>query len=141
MDRDEEIMTTPGIKGFCAKDCGRPAQVNYYKDGKMTPLCWECFRAGYNAHWRLEPLPVIVEPPTKPPAPPSGPEGPIKRPQITTLYLAAAPVERRPIEVQYDYDNQAWIQEGLYIRCGHPEAMNCDCYGKQHAGERAPSIH
>ena len=37
----------------------------------------------------------------------------------------------------YDYDKQVWIVEGKYQRCGHPEAMNCNCYGKQHAGEIA----
>ena len=31
----------------------------------------------------------------------------------------------------YDYDKQVWIVEGKYQRCGHPEAMNCNCYGKQ----------
>jgi hypothetical protein len=37
----------------------------------------------------------------------------------------------------YDYTNQAWIVEGRYIRCGHPEDMECDCYGRIHAGESA----
>ena len=35
----------------------------------------------------------------------------------------------------YDYDNQAWVQDGLYVRCGHSERMNCGCYGKEHEGE------
>jgi hypothetical protein len=42
---------------------------------------------------------------------------------------------------RYDYDNQAWVVDGLYQTCGHPEAMRCTCYGKLHAGEQAPSIH
>jgi len=29
----------------------------------------------------------------------------------------------------YDYDNQAWYRGGVYIRCGHPESMDCRCYG------------
>ena len=62
-------------------------------------------------------------------------------PIVRKLFIAAVFVDLRPIEVQYDYDNQAWIQDGIYISCAHPESMNCDCYGKQHAGERAPSIH
>ena len=37
----------------------------------------------------------------------------------------------------YDYKNQVWIKDGLYVRCGHPETMNCGCYGKDHAGEKA----
>lgn len=35
----------------------------------------------------------------------------------------------------YDYDNQAWVVDGKYIRCGHPDSMSCGCYGRLHAGE------
>jgi hypothetical protein len=35
----------------------------------------------------------------------------------------------------YDYKNQAWVENGVYIRCGHPESMDCGCYGRLHAGE------
>ena len=37
----------------------------------------------------------------------------------------------------YDYDKQAWVRDGLYVRCGHPETMCCDCYGRKHAGEKS----
>jgi hypothetical protein len=41
----------------------------------------------------------------------------------------------------YDYDNQAWYQNGVYVRCGHPESMGCNCYGKINAGiEVSPFI-
>ena len=36
----------------------------------------------------------------------------------------------------YDYDKQAWYQNGVYVRCGHPESMNCECYGKLHEGQK-----
>jgi hypothetical protein len=36
----------------------------------------------------------------------------------------------------YDYDNQAWYQNGVYVLCGHPASFDCDCYGKLHAGEK-----
>jgi len=36
----------------------------------------------------------------------------------------------------YDYTNQAWYQNGVYVPCGHPDMMACDCYGKVHAGEK-----
>jgi hypothetical protein len=36
----------------------------------------------------------------------------------------------------YDYENQAWYQNGVYVRCGHPESMSCACFGKLHEGER-----
>lgn len=35
----------------------------------------------------------------------------------------------------YDYANQAWIVGGVYVSCGHPESMNCNCFGRIHAGE------
>ena len=36
----------------------------------------------------------------------------------------------------YDYDKQAWYQNGVYVPCGHPESMDCNCYGKAHAGQK-----
>ena len=35
----------------------------------------------------------------------------------------------------YDYQCQAWVKDGRYIQCSHPETMNCECYGKKHQGE------
>lgn len=32
----------------------------------------------------------------------------------------------------YDYVNQAWVIGGLYVDCGHPEDMACNCYGREH---------
>ncbi len=37
----------------------------------------------------------------------------------------------------FDYTNQAWTIDGKYVRCGHPEHMGCQCYGKLHEGETA----
>ena len=37
----------------------------------------------------------------------------------------------------FDYVHQAWTLDGRYVRCGHPQAMYCDCYGKAHQGELA----
>ena len=39
--------------------------------------------------------------------------------------------------IWYDYTHQAWVVNGKYQDCGHPESMNCDCYGRAHAGEVA----
>jgi hypothetical protein len=49
-------------------------------------------------------------------------------------------------EIQFDYDNQAWIIDGIYQSCAHPESMcgpqaNDPCWQRQHAGEKAPNIH
>ena len=55
----------------------------------------------------------------------------------------------------YDYDHQAWVKDGVYKDCGHPQTgeryrdgtepvwtwrtwQGCSCYGRLHAGERAP---
>lgn len=51
----------------------------------------------------------------------------------------------------YDYNNQAYVIDGIYQDCGHAEAgeelaafmglpegrifPGCDCYGRAHAGE------
>lgn len=35
----------------------------------------------------------------------------------------------------FDYEKQAWVVNGRYVRCGHIDP--CDCYGRQHVGERA----
>ena len=35
----------------------------------------------------------------------------------------------------YDYINQAWYRGGVYIRCGHPAAMQCECYGLINEGK------
>ena len=37
----------------------------------------------------------------------------------------------------YDYDNQAWVADGLYVRCGHDQSMVCNCFGRLHEGEKA----
>ena len=37
----------------------------------------------------------------------------------------------------YDYKNQACGPKtaSMYVRCGHPASMNCQCYGRLHQGE------
>jgi len=35
----------------------------------------------------------------------------------------------------YDYTRQAWVSDGVYMRCGHLDSVNCQCYGKKHEGE------
>jgi hypothetical protein len=34
----------------------------------------------------------------------------------------------------FDYDKQAWVVDGKYVRCGHPGAMDCRCFGKRFEG-------
>lgn len=41
--------------------------------------------------------------------------------------------------IYFDYDKQAWVVNGVYQRCGHPEIELCGCYGRHHAGELAVS--
>jgi hypothetical protein len=35
---------------------------------------------------------------------------------------------------QYDYKNQAWMKDGRYLDCSHPDAMDCQCYGRKYEG-------
>jgi hypothetical protein len=42
-------------------------------------------------------------------------------------------------EIRFDYDNQAWIVDGKYVRCGHAESMDCGCFGRRHEGESVPA--
>jgi hypothetical protein len=35
----------------------------------------------------------------------------------------------------FDYENQAWVENGKYLRCGHPDPMDCGCFGRLHEGE------
>ena len=37
---------------------------------------------------------------------------------------------------RFDYNRQAWVKDGRYVRCGHVNP--CDCYGTAHVGEPAP---
>jgi hypothetical protein len=36
----------------------------------------------------------------------------------------------------FDYEHQAWYKDGKYVRCGHPDAMGCECFGRIHEGMR-----
>lgn len=36
----------------------------------------------------------------------------------------------------FDYINQAWVKDGRYVDCGHPQV--CNCYGHLHMGEEPP---
>jgi hypothetical protein len=38
-------------------------------------------------------------------------------------------------KVQFDYANQAWVVDGVYVACGHAKPCNY-CYGTKHEGEQ-----
>lgn len=54
-------------------------------------------------------------------------------------------VERGKLLNGYDYEKQAWVYDGKYQDCGHPEEgeqtifgdifPGCNCYGRLHKGE------
>ena len=48
----------------------------------------------------------------------------------------ALQTELRSVVNGYDYEKQAWVVDGKYVRCGHPDEMNCGCYGREHEGEK-----
>jgi len=40
----------------------------------------------------------------------------------------------------YDYENQAWVLDGRYVRCAHTECQakgEFACFGTRHEGEQA----
>ena len=41
---------------------------------------------------------------------------------------------KKETDYWFDYMRQAWVVAGRYIRCGHPDALGCRCYGREHAG-------
>lgn len=40
-------------------------------------------------------------------------------------------------KTEFDYEKQCWVVDGVVQRCGHPDHMDCQCYGKEHEGEKA----
>ncbi len=36
----------------------------------------------------------------------------------------------------FDYDLQCWVVNGLVVRCGHPDTMQCRCNGKLYEGTK-----
>ena len=50
-------------------------------------------------------------------------------------YIAAR--ERGEDVSTFDYQCQAWLLNGIFVRCAHPVSMNCSCYGKIHEGEKS----
>jgi hypothetical protein len=63
------------------------------------------------------------------------------RQMVTELDRMSATAQRTPADsdaARFDYALQAWIVDGRYQRCGHPDTIACDCYGRLHAGELAP---
>jgi hypothetical protein len=53
----------------------------------------------------------------------------------------ADPATMKPLTVSgYDYENQAWVIDGLYVDCGHDHNKPCpggNCFGRVHNGEPA----
>jgi hypothetical protein len=35
----------------------------------------------------------------------------------------------------FDYDRQCWVEDYMILRCGHPETMDCGCFGKLYEGK------
>ena len=42
----------------------------------------------------------------------------------------------KKLNLGYDYEKQAWVLDGRYLRCGHHGLLNCNCFGKLHEGEK-----
>lgn len=57
---------------------------------------------------------------------------------------ASDAIQRGDPDTHFDYECQAFVTDGRYVRCGHPEDTDCRCFGRLHEGEpevtRNPSI-
>lgn len=57
----------------------------------------------------------------------------------TTTSATPAPLLPR---IWYDYEVQAWVEDGVYTQCGHPLLLQPECcYAGSHAGETADPSH
>jgi hypothetical protein len=56
---------------------------------------------------------------------------------LVSMLPASHPALLPPPELSFDDERQAWVKDGKYVRCGHPESLDCGCYGRLHEGEQA----
>ena len=51
-------------------------------------------------------------------------------PSPTLQQRAVLQVDRlaQRVGIGFDYENQAWVVDGRYVSCGHPETMDCGCF-------------
>lgn len=40
-------------------------------------------------------------------------------------------------KIEFNYDLQVWIVDGIIQRCGHPESMDCGCVALTFCGRTA----
>lgn len=52
------------------------------------------------------------------------------------MRYGSAYTDEKGLKNGYDYTNQAWVVDGVYVACGHAPTLHCSCYGKLHAGEK-----
>ncbi len=64
-------------------------------------------------------------------------DGPKHVQQLCRTHLDAA---KEDTVKYYDYENQAWVADGVYVRCGHLDRFDCKCYGRIHEGEIAKGV-
>ena len=38
--------------------------------------------------------------------------------------------EKGTLKNGFDYDRQCWVEDYMILRCGHPETMDCSCFGR-----------
>lgn len=77
----------------------------------MPITCWECGGTG-------------VDP------------GSLNEPEPCAVCAGAGSLAPAEPALLFDYDKQAWIEDGKYVTCGHADPR-CGCFGKVHAGEPA----
>lgn len=59
----------------------------------------------------------------------------LREPSIRVLPAPSSDGSDEADETYFDYERQAWVDDGKYVRCGH--TTPCQCYGTLHEGEPA----
>ena len=49
---------------------------------------------------------------------------------------SSSPAQDAETITGFDYTNQAWVQNGRYLRCAHGPDLACGCFGKINQGKR-----
>ncbi len=55
--------------------------------------------------------------------------------KVTSMRVSRDQIINGRVTNGYDYKNQAWVVDGKYMDCGHPQTMNCNCYGRLHKNQ------
>lgn len=124
--RDDELSALShrvftGVTWTCAGPCGRTFTGEESQDlgvphidGCGEPVCFDCLRQNDDN------------------CPKCG--GDFEFLTDAELARISAKPGLKELPVWFDYANQAWVRDGVYVKCDHVNL--CTCYGRLHQGEK-----